>query len=94
VPVKKRDESDRFSAKLSKAARLASETGQRHGAEVADAAVSASRKVWKTKLGKRAVTGGVAGAAIGAALPLISMVAAAGLGAGLFVIWKGLRDKD
>ena len=87
------------------AAQAGAEAGKRHGkvaADVAveggkvaaDAAVEGGKAVWKTKIGKRAVTGAVGGGAVGFALPIITIVGGAALGAGLYVIYKGLKDKD
>jgi hypothetical protein len=64
------------------------------GPEYADAAFEQARIVAKTKVGKRALTGAAAGAAIGLALPFVSVTACALLGAGALVFWKSAKDSD
>ena len=62
--------------------------------ELADAALEHARLAAKTKVGKRALTGAAAGAAIGMALPFVSVTACALLGAGALVFWKSAKDSD
>lgn len=47
----------------------------------------------KTPMGKTVATGALAGGAIGAALPFVSAIAGAAVGAGSLVLLKSLRDK-
>lgn len=51
------------------------------------------RSFIKTSMGKTVLTGALAGAAIGAALPFISAIAGAALGAGSLVLIKSIKDK-
>jgi hypothetical protein len=47
----------------------------------------------KTPMGKTVATGALAGGAIGAALPFVSAIAGAAVGAGSLVLIKSIRDK-
>ncbi len=70
------------------------EAGSRRGMGAAKTAVTAGRAVLMTKTGQRVATGAMAGAAIGAALPFVTMAAGAMLGAGALVMIKSMKDTD
>lgn len=65
-----------------------------YGEPAAEKVVETGRTVLGTKIGKRAATGAVAGGTIASALPFVTILAGAAVGAGLFVLWKGMKDKD
>lgn len=68
----------------------AKDTGEPIARQVADTGQAAL----KTKVGKRLATGALAGAAIGYALPFVTITGCALLGGGLMLFWKSVQDKD
>lgn len=94
-----------LSQRIVEAAEAGAEAGRVHGKVVADVAIEggkvladaaavSGKAMWRTKIGKRAVTGAVGGGAVGAALPILTIVSGAALGLGIYVLYKGLKDKD
>lgn len=69
-------------------------TAKEHAEPVAKEAVSKGRAFLKTKTGKRIATGGLAGGAIGLALPILTIATGAILGAGALVLYKSMQDKE
>lgn len=65
-----------------------------HGSPLASKVILKSRSAMKTKLGKRIVTGAIAGGAIAYALPFIALTTGAIMGAGALVLIKSLNDKE
>lgn len=76
------------------AAKEGAALGKAHGEQVAGKIVETGKAVLETRIGKRVATGAVGGGAIASALPFVSILAGAAVGAGIFVLWKGLKDND
>lgn len=74
--------------------KTAVEAGGRHSRTATEKAVTTGRTVLQTKTGQRVATGAAAGAVIGAALPLVTMMTGAMLGAGVLVLVKAMKDAD
>lgn len=86
--------SQRLKSAAKAGAEKGAQIGNKHGAAAGDFLVRTGEAVVKTRTGKRAVTGAVAGGAVGAALPFVTLIGGAMLGAGALVLWKSFKDKD
>jgi hypothetical protein len=75
-------------------AESAYEWAKENGEPIARQAVDTGHAALKTKAGKRFAKGALAGAAIGYALPFVTITGCAILGGGLMLFWKTLQDKD